>query len=250
MTYFNANLIWRFCKWHNKCRNTKSISSLVGSIPSLFGKNVYVSHVLYTSEATNSNKPSSSWKDSKTLNYFALLDIPEKFNIDKQQLYKNFQSKMRENHPDKYSTPSHTKQQYNDAVFISSQLNRAKQVLESPLWRAQHLVMIRKHQQSSSERQSHDEDILTEETKITDQNFLFEIMDTRLQVEDYGSKNDVAKLDQLLQENSQRMEHIISLIQKEFDQTKPHLFTIKELLAKLTYFDRIEAEIKEQLPAR
>merc|ERR1712087_634643 len=98
--------------------------------------------------------------------------------------------------------------------------------------------------------------LLSDDYQIADQNFLFEIMEIRLQIE----SSEVSALQTMLDANKKTMQGLISKISAEFEHDskvkgsysvpKENIAEIRELLAKLTYFHRIEGEIKERLPSR
>ncbi len=96
--------------------------------------------------ATTPQSPSSppkkqKQKEGEILNYFNLLELPETFMLDPLELTKAFQNKMRQYHPDKFARAEEKEKK--QAEEISRQLNRAKSVLDTPLWRAQHLLSLK-----------------------------------------------------------------------------------------------------------
>ena len=167
-------------------------------------------------------------------NYFQLLDLPERFDIDEESLRSNFQRGMMEYHPDKHATKSEEEQK--EAEQISIELNTAKSTLESPLLRAQHLLSLI------------ESDTLDDSYQIMDQSFLLDIMKIRSEIE---STTESDALQQLLDDNAVTMEGLTSEIANAFESDNDEkVENIKELLAKLTYYHKIEGEIKDKMPAR
>ena len=238
-------------------------------------------HQFCTNANNDKNKDGSP---ASLIDYFELLGIESEFDIDLNLLQSQFHSKMREYHPDQHANKSEEEQKH--VLQMSSKINMAKTVLESPLWRAQHLLYLKTHainghngnnnnnnNNTSKIAANLDPSKLDEELKIDDQFFLMEIMETRLNIEEASkgyleNKKNYEKckdeeseikmnksldvLYNLRENNSNVMENIIKEISKEFNSnetTNETLERIRDLLAKLIYYWRIDAEIKEHLPA-
>ena len=185
---------------------------------------------------------------SRGINYFKLLNLPQRFDLDEESLRSQFQQGMMEYHPDKHATKSEAEQK--EAEEISMELNTAKTVLESPLSRAQHLLSLIDSDDGTS-------NTLDDGYQIMDQSFLFDIMDIRSDIE---STKDADALQQLLDANAVIMEGLTNQIATAFrcdddgkgDVSVPqeNVENIRELLAKLTYYNKIEGEIKDKMPSR
>jgi len=90
-------------------------------------------------------------------NNFTLLDMPEKFDIDLQQVEKAYFSKQSRFHPDLFVTASEREKSY--AIQHTSQLNNAYQILKDPLKRAKHVL---EHYGISQEETLQDSELLME----------------------------------------------------------------------------------------
>merc|ERR1711920_1157199 len=106
-------------------------------------------------------------------------------------------------------------------------------------FRAQHLLSLQYPNDENA--------ILDDQYQIQDQDFLFEIMEIRTNIE---LTNDHQELQQILDSNAQTMKHLIVQIAEEFQiMSEESMANVRELIAKLTYFHRIEGEIKEKMPS-
>ena len=172
------------------------------------------------------------------INYFKLLNLPQQFDIDLDTLRNNFQQGMKEYHPDKNALKTDVEKRESEKISI--QLNTARTILESPLFRAQHLLSLMHPNDASA--------ILDDQYQIQDQHFLFEIMDIRTNIE---STTDHQQLQQIMDDNAQTMNDLIMQITAEFNiMSGESISNVRELIAKLTYYHRVEGEIKEKMPSR
>lgn len=76
-----------------------------------------------------------------TSNYFKLLGVTERFDLDLSHLSTQFKSLQRKWHPDRHATATSATAQ-SEAARISAQLNEAYAALRSPHTRALHLLSL------------------------------------------------------------------------------------------------------------
>ena len=73
-------------------------------------------------------------------NYFALLELPVAFDLDKEHLRKLYTQLQQRFHPDRVATLSTEDRQKN--LQLSMDINQAYHTLKDPLLRAQHLLAL------------------------------------------------------------------------------------------------------------
>ena len=194
-------------------------------------------NLIYYFKRYNNNNPSTS-----IVNYFNLLNIDERFDINLNILQQNYKDLMKKYHPD-LSHNLDTNEQKNHEI-MAIKVNNAKKILESPLWRAQHLLSLK--QQNN---------LINDDIRIMDMEFLANIMDIRLEIE---NNDDISILKNIYNSNKDIMEDTIKIISNEFDKISTtnnnneisiYIENINMYLAKLTYYHRIDSEVREKLPA-
>ncbi len=75
------------------------------------------------------------------MNYFALYNLPQQFDVDVAKLNHTYQALAQATHPDKFATASGSQKLM--AVQKNAQVNDGYQVLKQPLLRAEHLLELR-----------------------------------------------------------------------------------------------------------
>ena len=99
------------------------------------------------------------------MNYFQLLDLEVKFNLDIKKLTQLYQSLQKKVHPDRFAHA--TSQEQLLAVQKSSMINDAYQTLKNPLKRAEYMLKIRGTAMPN------------EQTSFSDNSFLMRQMELR-----------------------------------------------------------------------
>lgn len=79
----------------------------------------------------------------KDVNYFKLLNLPQRFALDSTALDRNFKRLQQKAHPDLYGSRSAREQAL--SARVSSDINVAYEVLRDPVSRAQYLLQLQGH---------------------------------------------------------------------------------------------------------
>ncbi|OQR90699.1 hypothetical protein THRCLA_22517 [Thraustotheca clavata] len=161
-------------------------------------------------------------------NYFKIFGIPENFSIDPkavEQLYWSLQKKM---HPDLYGHKSETEKEL--SVVNSAVINTAYNMLKAPTTRANYLLHL------------HGIDALSDNTTLLDPAILMHIMESREQVDDCSS---LEELEPLKKENAADIEKCVVEITSAFDGSHD-LETSKRLTVQLQYLMKLAEAIVEK----
>lgn len=134
-------------------------------------------------------------------NYFRLLGVPPRFDIEPATLKSNARKLQREYHPDSYAGKSPQEQRL--AAQLSAQINSAQSTLQDPVRRAIYLL---EQQGIETNAQSHTE---------RDTEFLMQQMSLREELEAARMARDAAKLEQL----EQQLSAAFKSAQQDFAQT-------------------------------
>ncbi|CAE7105559.1 unnamed protein product [Rhizoctonia solani] len=163
-----------------------------------------------------------------TTTYYELFELPESpYIIDTKDLRNRFLRTQRLTHPDAWSAkPEKDKAA---AATYSSFVNKGYETLRSPLKRAEYLLSLRGAETGETD-------------SLEDQHFIMEIMETRENVEEAETRND---LETLLSENSEQMQGEIDTISKAFGSGD--LKTAKEASVRLKYRLGVEESINARL---
>lgn len=154
-------------------------------------------------------------------NFFELLGVPTRFEIDTTDLASRYKALQRKWHPDKYAQADHAAQ--STALDMSSRLNEAYLVLRTPHRRAEHLLTI-----SRKDSYAFDDEHVEPE-------FLTWVMTFRERI-DEAAANPVA-LRALRSEAEEAMSECLALLSKAF---KENQFDVAaHQTARLKYFRRI-----------
>ncbi|GBC10673.1 hypothetical protein RclHR1_09810007 [Rhizophagus clarus] len=160
--------------------------------------------------------------------YFEILGVGKKVNgqlqptydIDSDQLRKNFLLLQQRVHPDSYSTKE-DRQEYNYASQQSSLINKAYQVLRDPLSRAKYMLKLNNISISESE-------------SLQDQELLMEILDVREQLEEATNENNVKVIKN---ESEDKINNILAELSQAFSSND--FCMAKESTVKLQYWYNI-----------
>lgn len=116
--------------------------------------------------------------------YFVLLNQPRQFDIDPTKLREAYLNLSREIHPDRFSGKSDEVTQL--SLRVSSQINRAYEVLGDPLRRAEYLLEISGGKSAS-------------EDKTVSPAVLGEVLELREEIDSARSRGDAAALGEMRQ---------------------------------------------------
>ncbi|SUC01802.1 co-chaperone HscB [Proteus vulgaris] len=114
------------------------------------------------------------------MDYFTLLGMPNRFDIDKQQLATRYQEMQRQYHPDRFAGKSDKEQA--QAVSFASTINQAYQTLKNPISRAEYMLSL------------HGIDIANEQQTMQDTVFLMEQLALREELDNIEYSANVAVL--------------------------------------------------------
>nr|CAH7712753.1 unnamed protein product [Callosobruchus chinensis] len=161
-------------------------------------------------------------------NLFKVLNIEQDFKIDEADLKNKFRKMQTMIHPDKYSNRGSTEQSISEEY--SSLLNKAYNVLQTPLKRAEHLLELKGEQ-------------VRESDKIDDPEFLLEMMSLNEEVEEAG--NDKQLLKKLFDKNKSVISKLEEEIQENFISN--NIENTKKNVIRLKYFMSIHNRINKIL---
>jgi len=175
-------------------------------------------------------------------NYFTLMALPQRFEVDLKVLRKNSRELQRKYHPDRFCNA--TPQEQRLAAQFSAQINTAVSVLGNPVQRAMHLLEL---QGLVLDAQSYTE---------KDSAFLFEQMELRESLEESRDERDAKALEVLLSE----VAHSFRVAQQDFLATEvgqgqvldlPLLDgqALAALVSKMRFFEKLNEEVSVALKA-
>ncbi|XP_076255811.1 iron-sulfur cluster co-chaperone protein HscB-like protein, mitochondrial [Rhynchophorus ferrugineus] len=175
---------------------------------------------LFCSECNIIQKPLHSG------NYFKLLNLDEKFDIDQTILRNEYRRLQSHLHPDKFTNRSDEEKEI--SADYSSLVNKAYNCLLTPLKRAEHLLRLYGNH--------------INENQPLDSNFLMEMMELNEEAE---NTNDPEKLKGLNMKNKKEIDKLILSIEESFKQKD--LEVVKQLIMKLQYYSSLGHRINRTL---
>ena len=153
------------------------------------------------------------------MNHFELFDLPVSFNTDKSKLALKYFELQKKYHPDFFVQS--TEQEQEDALEISSQLNKALKILKNEDQTIKYVLQLK--------------GLLEEEEKYKlPPEFLMDMMELNEELDDSSAK----KIEALEAELYQQVKPVI----KNYDDTKTDtagLLKLKEYFYKKKYLQRI-----------
>jgi len=167
-------------------------------------------------------------------NYFELLGLPTKFEIDEQLLSHNLKQMQRFLHPDKFATRPENEQQYSQDA--SSLLNEATKILRDPYLRAVYLLKLETGDHSFDEEKDLPTDNLNNE-------FLGEMMELN-EIIAGGSSVDCKEIVQINDKIKATIDKLTKSIAKAFENGSHD--EVKQHLAQLKFFTNILDKIKAE----
>lgn len=168
-------------------------------------------------------------------NYFDLFKLPQQFNIDAQLLDLNFRTLQTTVHPDKFVTG--TANERMQSMQLATTANEAYQTLKNPTARARYMLQLQGI------------DSLENSNTTMPMDFLMLQMEWRETLEDAKIAHDIAALESLLSEMQQSTKAMQRDVANALDSTqnKEHLDLATELVRKLSFIDKVQADVKQAI---
>lgn len=167
-------------------------------------------------------------------NHFAVLGLPEEFNIDSERLVTRFKQLQLEWHPDKYAMRSESERQ--SAAAMSADLNAAFDILKTPHQRAHHLLRLRGVIPTSVDGPLPHSDLSPK--------FLAWIMDFRERLD--AATDNPQQLAQLHKEFKPQLDACLSSLELAFRENR--LKDATKDATRLQYFTSIQRALEDVLP--
>lgn len=168
--------------------------------------------------------------DVGIINSFQVLNLPQTFNIDKNELKRSYRTLMNNYHPDKHSNlpPAELLEQEHRASVVT----RAFDVLKDDHTRAIHLLEVL------------GKSVLDEAAngQLVGSEFLMYIMEIR---EEIQLTNEDRTLKRMLLENKQRQDQTCDELSQAFESEQYQIAL--ELTARLQYYHRIDETIRDKI---
>ncbi len=155
-------------------------------------------------------------------NYFSLLNLPQRFDVNLATLEKHYFAAQREYHPDKQAGKSEAERL--NAVHTSMRLNDAYETLKNPLARAHYMLEL--------------SGVFLDDSTRPDTALLMEIMELREQMQE-AAANKTALMP-LISDTKKAMEQCTARLSEAFDATDHE--TASELTLRLSYLGKAMEE--------
>ncbi len=165
---------------------------------------------------------------SKT--YFALFELPERYDLDPDDLAERYRELQRVVHPDRYANAS--EQERRLAVQGASHINEAFETLKQPLARARHMLSLRGI------------DLDARQETTSDAMFLMEQMELREALAEARSKDDpFAVIEQVMNRLREQRNALITAFPAQFrDSGEASLEAARENVRKLQFLEKLRSE--------
>lgn len=165
-------------------------------------------------------------------NYFALLAVPQSYEVNQADLTRRYRELQREAHPDRFAGAS--EREHLRAVQSSSQINEAYETLVSPTRRAAYLLKLAGVDSDMSSTTFQDPEFLMQQMQLREElSELQDAKDLEFALDKFYSDLDAAA-------NQQKSIFSSNFAQQQFDAALASYAKL-QFLAKL----RSEAELKE-----
>ncbi|WAI18273.1 MAG: Fe-S protein assembly co-chaperone HscB [Buchnera aphidicola (Acyrthosiphon caraganae)] len=165
------------------------------------------------------------------MNYFALFNMPEKFNINKQLLSKNFYKLQLKFHPDLFINDTESKKKI--ILEKSIQINKGYKILKDFLSRAIYFLSLNGFK------------IRRETLLLNDNNFLKKYFSLYEELDSLKENNfDEIRLNNLIQKIKKKITICKKKIEIEFEK-KQYEEAIKKI-AELLFFKKIKDNLKKE----
>lgn len=160
-------------------------------------------------------------------NYFELMGLPIKFEVDLTLLDQHYRKLQSEVHPDRFVTAPANERLH--SMQVATQANEAYQTLKNTTARARYLLQL------------NGVETLEESNTAMPSDFLMLQMEWREAIDDACAANDVLALDALLNEIKQMAKSLSKTLSIQF--TEKAYIQASESVRKLSFIDKISADI-------
>ncbi|CAL4326649.1 Fe-S protein assembly co-chaperone HscB [Buchnera aphidicola] len=164
------------------------------------------------------------------MNYFKLFNIPEKFNINKKILTKNFYKLQLQFHPDLFINDSLSKKKI--ILNKSIEINKGYKTLKDSLSRAIYLLFLNGFKVSK-------ETIL-----LKNHNFLIKYFSLYEELEYLKNNRNEKKIDIFLKKIEKKIDNYEIIIDMEFKNKNYE--KVMQVIAKLLFFKKIKIHLKKE----
>jgi molecular chaperone HscB len=167
------------------------------------------------------------------MNYFELLEMPVRLQVDQQELKKKYLALARKNHPDFFAHS--VKEAQEEALEMTAQLNKALKTFQDADATLRY-VLILKGQMTEGEKYTLDPEFLME---------VMELNEELMEATGEGRKEVETKIKELENKIHANVAEILEHYQEGV--TPPEaLLRIKEYYYRKKYLDRISGRTKDQ----
>lgn len=171
--------------------------------------------------------------------HFARLGLSRQFNLDSEEIEKNYLLRSREVHPDYHQLSSAAQQRA--SMEMTASLNEAYNALREPFRRAEYLLQLEGGPSAS-------------ESKDVAPDFLEEMLELRMEIEELraGGDPDSAEIAQMEQQLQQRRTKLLNQVANQFEQLKqaseekrkPILKLIRQILNTLRFVQGLMRDLR------
>jgi molecular chaperone HscB len=167
--------------------------------------------------------------------FFSLFQLPERYDVDLEQLQCRYRELLREVHPDRFAAATDGERRL--AMQFSTRINEALETLKSPVSRAHYLLSLR------------DINIDPQQTIANDPAFLMHQMSLREQLMDLRGESDPeSALDDLTSELEDLISHQCaafkaSYARQDYEEAKVEVAKMQFLFKLEEEVEHVEAEI-------
>ncbi|XP_011186920.1 iron-sulfur cluster co-chaperone protein HscB [Zeugodacus cucurbitae] len=161
------------------------------------------------------------------INYFHLLNLPNQFSLEQQELTRRFRQLQTLVHPDKFS--NRTSREQNNSADWSALINKAYKTLSAPIERGQYLLKLQGEQ-------------MPQDNSALNKEFLMEMMEINEEVVDAKSSEDLQRLNEGI---VQQLNEAVKELSIKFESNV--LSEAKSLLVKMKYLLSVQRSIKNKL---
>lgn len=169
------------------------------------------------------------------MNYFELYELPLSFNPDQQLVKQKFYQLSKQFHPDFYINESEEKQ--NEVLELSTQNNKAFQVLKDPQKRLQYILELKGH-------------VIEGAPYALPQSFLMEMMEVNETLMEMEFEPDPAKLvevKKLTEAIEKQLEDELQALTLTFDRQEGDPEEVLKAIKDIYYRNKYLSRIKESL---
>ncbi|XP_044736578.1 iron-sulfur cluster co-chaperone protein HscB [Chrysoperla carnea] len=158
-------------------------------------------------------------------NYFQVLGVSEKFDLDTKEVTQRYRYLQTLLHPDKFATKSDEEKDI--SAEWSSILNKAYSTLHNPLERGLHLLALNG---------------FSIDQEQTNPDLLAQIL---MKFEEAESASDSKDIDKLRENNRSTFQELVNKVSLAFQ--KQDYIQAKELLLEMKYYESIHKDLKEKM---